>query len=176
MSLLLEHLNLPDVRHAMFEEVVFDISHDRIYFSPRLSDDGRRRWSEILSVAVQTGDPISLRQTIETEGLLSEYETYQRDGVVRQRKVAINAAEMLADGEFNRFYLRGLAGVAINGGNRLEVYRAKSVSKARPESEALIGTSVAPEILLRDLRENIGVDLALGIPAGPNSGLSCRLI
>lgn len=61
------------------------------------------------------------------------------------------------------------------GGNSVEVYRAKAVQQPRPQSERLVGTTVDVHRLLRDLRTNVGVDTALGIPAGPNSGLSVRL-
>ena len=54
-------------------------------------------------------------------------------------------------------------------------YRAKQVSNPRPELEALIGQSIDPAKLLNDLQTKIGVDTALGLPAGPNSGLSAKL-
>ena len=38
-----------------------------------------------------------------------------------------------------------------------------------------VGSAVPTLRLLDDLRANIGVDTALGIPAGPNSGLSVSL-
>jgi hypothetical protein len=55
------------------------------------------------------------------------------------------------------------------------VYRAKAVEHARSESQQKIGSCVAAEPLLRDLRTHVGVDTALGLPPGPNSGLSVHL-
>jgi hypothetical protein len=55
------------------------------------------------------------------------------------------------------------------------VYRAKEVVNPRAESVALIGKSLPAKQLLDDLRTNIGTDTALGLPPGPNSGLSVKL-
>ena len=55
------------------------------------------------------------------------------------------------------------------------VYRAKEVVNPRAESVALIGKSLLAKQLLDDLRSNIGTDAALGLPPGPNSGLSVKL-
>ena len=49
------------------------------------------------------------------------------------------------------------------------------MTNPRPESEAKIGKTIAPQSLLDDLRKNIGVEPALGLPPGPNSGLSVKL-
>lgn len=58
----------------------------------------------------------------------------------------------------------------------IEVYRAKEVATPRSESIALIGRRLSVSALLGDLRVSVGVDTALGLPPGPNSGLSGRLI
>lgn len=87
-----------------------------------------------------------------------------------------NAHEMLAEGEFNRFYIRAICLRAIEDGiSEVVVYRAKRVQHARSESERKIGQLVSAEPLLRDLREHPGADTALGLPPGPNSGLSIQL-
>jgi hypothetical protein len=92
-------------------------------------------------------------------------------------KVPHTAAQTFAEGEFNRFYLRALCRFTLeNGGTELEVYRAKSVTNPRMDSEARIGTRVSVTQLLDDLRANNSVENALRLPPGPNSGLSARLI
>ena len=64
-----------------------------------------------------------------------------------------NAHEMLAEGEFNRFYIRALCARAIEDGlPGVTVYRAKAVENARSESQQKIGQRVPAEALLRDLR------------------------
>jgi hypothetical protein len=58
----------------------------------------------------------------------------------------------------------------------VEVYRAKPVQDPRPRSRQIIGTRIDAQRLLGDLRAHPGgIDSALGVPAGPNSGLSVRL-
>ena len=82
----------------------------------------------------------------------------------------------MAEGEFNRFYVRGLCRRAIEDDiHGLIVYRAKAVAVPRPGSEEKIGTSVDPTAILADLRVAIGVEPALGMPPGPNSGLTVKL-
>jgi hypothetical protein len=75
-------------------------------------------------------------------------------------KVPITAPETLAEGEFNRFYARGLCLRAMAQGiESLVVYRAKDVVNPRPESVALIGKSLPAKQLLDDLRAGFCVDL-----------------
>ncbi len=82
----------------------------------------------------------------------------------------------MAEGEFNRFYVRGLCRRAIEDGiQQLIIYRAKAVMTPRPGSEEKIGTSVDSAAILADLRTTIGVEPALGMPPGPNSGLTLKL-
>jgi hypothetical protein len=86
-----------------------------------------------------------------------------------------NAARILAESEFNRFYIRALARRAMEDGiPKLVVYRAKLVRNPRPESEALVETTLPPEASLADLRAHSDRPPSLGVPSGPNSGLSVR--
>lgn len=62
-----------------------------------------------------------------------------------------------------------------DGITSLEIYRAKLVSNPRAESQARIGSRIDPQALLDDLRTHPGVDTALKLPAGLNSGLSVKL-
>ena len=84
---------------------------------------------------------------------------------------------MIADSEFNRYYIRAVARRALEEGcDEVIVYRAKPVETPRPRSEALLESTVDPAALLADLRANTGdAEPELGIPAGPNSGISVRL-
>lgn len=88
-----------------------------------------------------------------------------------------NAAETLGEGEFNRFYSRGLCARAIaEQVSGVRVYRAKDVASPRSASISMVGQVFDPAILLDDLRTHIGVEPALGLPPGPNSGLSIELL
>jgi hypothetical protein len=87
-----------------------------------------------------------------------------------------NAAQVLAESEYNRFYIRALARRAIEDGiDGLVVFRAKAVEDPRPESEALIESTFSPQDLLMDLRSHPDQPPTLGVPSGPNSGLSVHL-
>jgi len=173
-------LNLVDLddrtRRLMREEVERDIRQEHLYVSSRLSLRGRGIYVEALLAAIDTGDDAALAQALRTPGLLNATELRNIRGGSTEAKVPINAPEMLAEGEFNRFYMRALCRRAVDEECMLQVYRAKQVSSPRPESEARLGSLIAPEKLLEDLRTNIGIDTVLGLPPGPNSGLSVLLV
>lgn len=87
-----------------------------------------------------------------------------------------NACETLAEGEFNRYYIRGVCRRAIDEGiGEVEVYREKLVEDPRPESQRKIGQRIKADVLLEDLRKSVGKPPTLGIPQ-PNSGLTVRLL
>jgi hypothetical protein len=165
-----------ETRKYMLDEMALDIGDRKLYMSERLASRAREKYPELLREAIISHNEDWLASQLRLHGGTIAMESYTRNGKSFERKVPVNAIEMLAEGEFNRFYLRGLCRRAIaNREGPLAIYRAKSVSQPRAESERKIGTTVEPEPLLRDLREHIGVDLALGVPPGPNSGLSAKL-
>lgn len=163
-------------RQHMLAELEHDIEQGTLYFSPRLSQQGQAEYPDLLRDAVSNGTPASLAAALAQNSRLKTRETATRKGTTYEKDVPVNANETLAEGEFNRFYARGLCRRAIDEGiTQLRVYRAKSVTNPRSESEALIGRLVDPSTLLDDLRENTGMEPALGLPPGPNSGLSVQL-
>ncbi len=88
----------------------------------------------------------------------------------------LNASTMLCEGEFNRFYIRAVCLKAINLNQELiTVYRARESANPRSTSIELENTTFSAKDLLNDLRVNIGVDTAFGLPPGPNSGMSVKL-
>lgn len=176
MALNLNDLN-PEVRSHMVREVELDISRHAVFFSPRLTEAGKRAYPELLKSAVMEHDVVWLQNEINKFGNLKTMEMSHRKGVPYQKAVPSNAAQLISEGEFNRFYMRGLCCYAIEKGvSALEVYRAKAVDHPRPESETKIGMRFSPAEMLADLRENRGDDQPfLGIPGGPNSGISLRI-
>lgn len=68
-------------------------------------------------------------------------------------------------------------GCKAEGKDILIVYRGKEVHQPRPESEQKIGTCVAVAMLLQHLRTNdfVTIEAVLGVPGGPNSGLTAKL-
>lgn len=174
----LNYLNLDAAtRSSMVDEIDHDINKGCLYISENLTPEGESEYPALLRSAASGGTDNSLADRIKP--LLKSHEKPRKlksGGFSAPPIMRINAHEMLAEGEFNRFYVRAVCLRAIQAGvETVEVYRAKSVQTARAESEAKIGKHVSAKSLLDDLRANPGVDTALGLPAGPNSGLSVRL-
>lgn len=172
----LDHLD-PRTRALMHGEVQLDLARGGLYLSPRLSDAGRAGYVPVLLDAFARGDTKTFATDLaRRRGFFNTHESSHRRGIDYVKAVPRDAHVTLAEGEFNRFYLRALCVRAAEDGiPQLQICRAKVVHNPRWESERRIGTFVDAVALLTDLRTNIGVDLALGIPNGPNSGLSARL-
>lgn len=87
----------------------------------------------------------------------------------------------MAEGEFNRYYARGVCvrALAENGPKAtVTIYRARESLNPRSESVVLIGTTPSAAALLEDLRTNIGMDTALHLPRArtPASAFTSDLI
>jgi hypothetical protein len=150
----------------MLEEIEMAVKDETIYLSPWLSPQGLNDWASLLIEAAKIGNDDSLAGQLRQNGRINK--TAQRrkpKGGYTTYTVPYTASDTMAEGEFNRFYVRGLCRYAIaNGIAKLEVYRAKAVAEPRPESEAKLGTLVDPTIILDDLRKSAGVEPTLGIP------------
>jgi hypothetical protein len=173
-------LNLVDLddvtRPYMLSELDRDLAEDKLYVGKYLSQVGIEKYPVLLREAIERGTDESLADALSAPGMfMSHYQRRKQSGGFSQAKVPYTANKTLAEGEFNRFYLRGLCKRAIDKKVHIEVYRARESSNPRPESQSLIGANLDPATLLEDLRENTGVDTALGLPPGPNSGLSGRM-
>jgi hypothetical protein len=176
MSLELADLNDATRKH-MLAELERDIQTDKLYLGKYLSEAGETGYPKLLQEAIESGTDDSLAVALTAPGLFkSHYQRKKPSGGFTSAKVPHTANLTLAEGEFNRFYLRGLClRLLENGSGKVEIYRARESSNPRAESEALIGRHLEPAALLEDLRANTGVDTALGLPPGPNSGLSGRI-
>lgn len=147
-----------------------------MYLSPRLTDRGKADYEGLLEEAAGVGDDGSLADALRADGRIKAEETAVRNGRAHTKRVPVTAPETLAEGEFNRYYARAVCLAAISRGDgSVTVYRAKAVAKPREQSVAMLGQSVDATSLLEDLRTSAGVEPALGLPPGPNSGLSVRL-
>lgn len=164
-------------RTIMLAEIERDIAGNSLYLSDSLNPQGRADYPRLIRDAARSGSGVTLAAAI--QGRLNSHEKprklksgdFSKAPVMRS-----NAHDMLAEGEFNRFYIRALCVRAIEDGlPEVTVYRAKAVENARSESQQKIGKLVPAEALLRDLRTHPGVDTALGLPPGPNSGLSVQI-
>lgn len=176
MSLNLWHLD-EQIRPLMLAELEYDLAHNQLHISPYLSGQGVHDYARLLRQAIEGGDETTLAAALGQKGRIA------RTGHRRRQKggytivtVPQQAAEMIAEGAFNRYYIRALCRRALAEGiDALIVYRAKPVVSARPQSEALLETAVDPAELLADLRQHTGEETDLGIPGGPNSGISVHL-
>ena len=167
-----------EVRTYMAQELEFDLSRNCLYVSRRLTAAGAEQWPSILREAVLHHDDSWLAATLRASGALDTYEErHAQNGKVTMARIPVTAPDTLAEGEFNRFYARGLcAQVLASKGTEVEVYRGKDVQSPRLESQAMIGKHFPAAKLLDDLRQSIGVDTAMRLPPGPNSGLTVRRI
>lgn len=173
----LRYENLDEAtRRFMVEEIDMDVQSGAIYISRYLNPRGCEAWAGLLREAAESGTDDSLALAIVRDQCLRDrVERKKPKGGVTMVAVPVTAHETMGEGEFNRFYVRGLCRRAIDESiPALEVYRAKEVLNPRPESESKIGAQLTPKKLLEDLRQSPGFESALGI-ALPNSGLTMRL-
>jgi hypothetical protein len=167
-----------EVRTYMDQELSLDVSKSCLYISSRLTPTGAKQWPGMLREAILHHDDSWLAEALRTSGVLAAFEERRgQSGKVITARIPITASDTLAEGEFNRFYARGLcAQVLAVGGTEVEVYRGKDVPSPRPESQAMIGKHLSAAALLDDLRQSGGVDTAMRLPPGPNSGLTVRRV
>jgi hypothetical protein len=167
--------DLEVARKFMIEEIEMDVKSEEIYLSTYLTQSGQGNWADLLRAAAQNGNDDSLAASL--RGMFNtQIQKRKPKGDYTWAAVPYNAAEVLAEGEFNRYFCRGLARHAVDTEiPRLEVYRAKQVAQPRPESQQKIGLLVDPGTILIDLRSSQGVEPALGIPPGPGSGITLRI-
>jgi len=176
MSLSLWHLD-KRTRALMLEEMAYDVERNQLHISPYLSGQGVHDYPQLLKEAIEQGNETTLAEA------LNEKRRIDRTAHRRQVKggfgivtVPYNAAAMIADDVFNRYYMRALCLRALADGlDELIVYRARPVKEARASSEELVETAVSPAALLQDLRQHTGERTEMGIPGGPNSGISVHL-
>jgi hypothetical protein len=162
----LEYKNLDEVtRKLMLEEIEYDIQRNTLFISPRLNDRGIKEYPNLLINAATSSNDVKLAYDLLNYKYLSDKEPRRKkDGTHSLVSVPYNANELIAEGEFNRFYIRALCLRVLNDNKgKLRVYRAKQVNSPRPESQAKIGQIISASTLLDDLRTNTGIDTVLEI-------------
>lgn len=173
----LSYANLDDVtRGYMSEEIEYDRENQNFYLSSFLTAHGKSEWPSLLAEAVQHSDDW-LANEIQRRELLASHYPRRKAGSTEMTmvRVPVTAAQTMAEGEFNRLYARGLCARAIvEHIVSVEVYRARYSANPREESERIIGTKFLPQDILQDLRTHPGIESALRVPGGPNSGISIK--
>jgi len=164
MSIRYESLDVA-VRSAMVHELERDQANGTLYISPRLTEAGAQAWPQILREAFERHDDSWVASALRTGDLMrTEEQRRKPKGGFTTAQVPHTAPDTLAEGEFNRFYARGLcAHVVDSGGTDVQVYRGKEVQNPRPESQAMLGKRLPAQRLLDDLRTAQGVEPALGL-------------
>lgn len=168
----LQYDNLDEVTRAhMTAERERDLADGSLYISVRLSPEGVEDWPELLRAALAEGTDEGLSAEIAAPGRLNANDFRQGKPI----KMNKDAHVTLGEGEFNRFYIRGVCLRAIGEGRQVVACRARFSSEPRRTSLAVDGKEFDPALLLEDLRAHPGTEPQLGFP-GPNSGMTVRLV
>jgi len=175
MPLQYENLD-PTTRRHVLAELDHDLASGDFHASERLRPTAIAEYQRYLHEAIRYYDDRWLEE--HASDLLVDFEHRRtRSGGQTTAKLPDMAARMLAEGDFNRYYMRGLARRAIEEGRQIvEVYRARLSMAPRTESAQLEGTRLPPQDVLQYLRGESVTDPAVGALGRVNSGLSIRLV
>ena len=166
----------PTTRRYALEELERDVERGTVIASSRLRPGTEQRYQELLRDALKYYDDQWLEERV-TELLEATERRTTKSGAQTRVKMPENAARMLAEGDFNRYYMRGVAARAIDEGRQVvEVYRARLSLEPRPESAELEGERLSARAALDWLRGLQSDDPAVTPLGRPNSGLSVRLV
>ncbi len=165
----------PEVRRLMQDEFYDDLRQGKMVYSRRMAEGKEKVWDALLDEAIQERNETWLTYQVIHEDLLKTHEErHLANGTTVTAKVPWNAAQVWAEGEFNRYYARAICRLAIARGlPYVMIYRAKPVLQPRRRSERFIGTLIHAETLLLDLQAHQEGRTALGL-LSPNSGLTVR--
>lgn len=153
------------------------------YISPRLNEAGRARWIPLLKDALQYHTDLWLERELMRRTCLTATEYLKSTMTGKTVTRAVNReqiAKVLAEGEYNRFYLRGLCLAArTRGYSHLIVTQARLIPNMPEAAKKPVGAAVEVNALLETLRNNSfkAVGPALGLPDGLSVpvALSARL-
>ncbi|MBD5403341.1 hypothetical protein HDR58_11175 [bacterium] len=169
-------------REFMLNELQRDIEMGTQYISPRIKKGNEDRYLTLLEQTITNGqNEDHFASNLRRLGyLIKEEQRKSKNGITNTVKVPINAAETLAHGEFNRYYMRALCLRASEENRTLIIYRAKQVNNPTDISKQILGNTARADILLEILRnietakENFPNAIEIHI-SRPNSGLSVYL-
>ena len=175
MPLKYDDLEPATRRHAI-AELDADIESGAFHASDRLRPTAVAEYQRMLREAIRYYDDLWLEQ--HAADLLVDFEPRTtRAGAQTTAKVPEMAPRMLAEGDFNRYYMRGVALRAIEEGRQVvEVYRARLSLEPRPESAEVEGHRLSARDVLDYLRGQRSESVETARLGRPNSGLSIRLV
>ncbi|HJR41517.1 MAG TPA: hypothetical protein VJ812_05465 [Gemmatimonadaceae bacterium] len=172
----LQYENLDHVtRRLALAELDEDLKSGAFHASERLRPTAIQEYQRLLYDALRYYDDLWLEER--ANDLLVDFEPRRtRSGGQTTAKLPEMAARMLAESDFNRYYMRGVAQRAIDEERQVvEVYRARLSLEPRPESAELEGRRLPAREVLEYLRGSRQPGTFLPL-ARPNSGLSLRLV
>ncbi len=161
-------------RSSMLQAIQEAENMDNIYYSTRFNQDGNNQWLQLFKQAAQQFDEHWLAYQLESKRLMKDFEGASNlSGGYTTKHVPHTAAETMAEGQFNRFYILGLCKRARTEGiTHLEIYRAKARFDPRPESQVLIGTCLSVDEIESQLKETTASFKSQLVR--PNSGLCVK--
>jgi hypothetical protein len=166
----------PITRGFSLAELDADLAHERAVVSPRLRPGNVDKYFELLRQALRYYDDLWLEQRIPDLMMDVELRRTAGGGHTAARLPGF-AARVLAEGDFNRYYIRGVCARAIAEGREVvEVYRARLSIEPRAESAELEGHRLQAQSVLEELRQLTAETLDATRLGRPNSGLSVRLV
>jgi hypothetical protein len=175
MPLQYENLD-PTTRRYAIAELDADLKSGAFHASDRLRPTAIAEYQHLLRESLRYYDDLWLEQR--APDLLVEFETrHTKTGTQTTAKLPEMASRMLAEGDFNRYYMRGVALRAIEEDRQVvEVYRARLSLEPRRESAEVEGQRVPARELLDYLRGVTTTAPDAARLGRPNSGLSVRLV
>ena len=175
MPLHYENLD-PTTRRYALAELDADLKSGAFHASDRLRPTAITEYQRMLHEAIRYYDDRWLEER--ASDLLVDFETRQtKAGGVTTAKIPEMAARLLAEGDFNRYYMRGVALRALEEGRQVvEVYRARLSLEPRPESTELEGHRLAAREVLDQLRGLTNAEPTIPRLGRINSGMSVKLV
>lgn len=141
MALDLEELD-DETREHMLREFEAEWATTDKYIPKSLSAEGLSAWPGLMTTAISTGDDESLRVALTAN--THYFEPRIQTGTGSKVQNIPQAAALLAQSEFNTYYIRGLsAKLLAESVDRAEVYRAAEPTMSKAACSTHEGTEVS---------------------------------
>ncbi len=166
----------PETRRFALGEFDADRERGALTISSRIRPARTAEYESLLRESLAYYDDRWLEDRV--ENMVVDFELRRTpSGATTTARLPSYAPRVLAEGDFNRYYMRGVCARAVSEGRAVvEVYRARLSAEPRPESRELEGQRLDAASLLRELRTPFVSADDEPIIGRPNSGLSVRLV
>jgi len=150
----------------MENELDEDIKTNNLYFSVYLPEDKKEEYLILLRKCIKSKDVNDLIEGVNP--LLTGLSPKTGNGRIE------NSHKTFGEGEFNRYYCRGVCLKAIEEGKTVVVYRARASIEPRSSSKHLLNKVFNPSVLIEDFRTKKRDSTSFMICL-PNSGNSIQI-